>query len=293
MKLKNIAIALTALAAVACSKEQKSEPISIDRAENFADSVSIAVGNRLGLVALFDVVQNVPEGVDKEEMLRGAMTVMNTDTANISYIYGLAMGEMLMRNYRMLASRTDVNKDLFINAVKDVFMLDELPDDAEVNEVIRLYNAIYDQIEANERAAADAKVFDTEEAKQNRMLGEAVEAKLKADPDFQPLGDTAILVSVATLGDGTAFEPGQYPVMDITLSRADSGQKIIERSDVMIPAGNCNDALMASLLPYLSAGETATFYVPYQYAYGVQGLPQAGIGPCEGVMATITVKGVK
>lgn len=290
--MKTKFIAAVALILTACSNKNP-EPLSIDSAKTFGDSASIAVGTRLGMVALYDVVQNVPEGVDKEEMWRGAMTVMDVDTANVSYIYGVAMGEMLMRNYRMLAARTDMNKTLFLNAVKGIFMQDSLPSDAELQQAVNQYNAIFDQLEAKEKAKADAQVYATDAAVQNRMLNEAVEQKLHADPAYQPVGNSGILADVTVQGDGVMLTPGQYATLDIALSRIDSGTEIIAKKDVMIPVDNCYDPLIASLLPYLSVGETATFYVPYQLAYGVQGLPNVGIGPCESVMATITVKSVK
>lgn len=265
----------------------------MNEAQTFEDSLAVAVGNRLGYIALFDLVQNVPDSIDREEMWRGAMTVMNADTANVSYLYGLATGELLMRNYRLLSSRANVDKDLYLRAARTAFMRSDLPTDAELQEVVELYNLMYDQLEARERAAADAEVFNTEEARQNRMLADAVEAQLKADPAYEPVGNTGMLINVATPGTGASLTQVQYPVVDITLSRIDSGSVIVARQGVMVAMNNCQDPLLASVLPLLSQGETATVYVPYQYAYGVQGQPTVGIGPCESVMATITVNSAK
>lgn len=293
MNIKSIMLPLALTFLASCSQNKSANKVCIESAKNFTDSVSIAVGTRLGMVALYDVMQNVPEGVDKGEMWRGAMTVMDADTANLSYIYGIAMGEMLMKNYLMLASRTDINKPLFLNAVKGIFLQDSLPSDEELQSAVANYNLIYEKIESNEKAAADAKIYASEEAAQNRMLNEAVETKLKADSAYQPIGNAGILANVTVPGDSVPLASGKYVVMDIALSRIDSGSEIADKKDMMVPVDNCYDPLISSLLPYLSVGETATFYVPYLLAYGVQGYPNLAIGPCESVIATITVKSVK
>lgn len=292
MKINHILIALAALAAAACT-HSKPQPITIDSAKTFPDSVSIAVGNRLGMVALYDLMQNVPESIDKEEMWRGAMSVMDVDTANISYIYGIATGELLMRNYMMLAARTHVNKDLYLKAAKAIFMQDSLPTEAELQEAVKQYELVFDILEAQEKAAADAQVYASDEAAQNRILNEMVEQKLKADPAYQPIGNAGIMGNVVMHGDGVALAPEQYVTLDFSLSRIDSGSPIVSKTDVMIPVSNCYDPVIASLLPHLTVGETATFYVPYTLAYGVQGYPSINVGPCESVLASVTVKSVK
>lgn len=283
------ALGLLAVMATGCFRQVPENPTLAD-ADDFTDSLAIAVGNRLGLMANFDLVNNVPDSVDKKEMLRAAMMVLETDTANMSFIYGLTMGQMLLMNYKDLAASENIDKELYINAAKAAFMLDSLPSEAEVEQILAQVNEL--QKRAKERASerADREIFATEAARLNRELGDAVAEKLLADGAYKPVASTGMLISVATPGDDNPLGRGDYAVVDLTLNRIDSGIEIASVQNRVVAVGNPNDPVLSSVLPYLSIGETATLFLPYGCAYGVAGEPKLKVGPCESVMATITLR---
>lgn len=272
-------------------KSGATENPTVADARSFEDSLAIVEGNRLGLVAAYDLKNNVPEAVDKEEMMRGALTVLDVDTANLSYIYGLSMGQMLFLHYRELAGMDPIDKELFINAVKTTFLADTLPAEQELQGLLALSDTVVDKAQAHQQARREAVVLETREAKENRMLGEAVAAKLMSNPEYAPAGESGLLKRVDAAGSGDVLPPTGYVRLDLTLNRIDSGEEIVKRRNFVVPVADARDVLVMSLLPYMSVGETATFFMPYGDAYGVLGNPGCGkgVGPCESVMATITV----
>lgn len=278
------------LLTTSCGKSGAPENPTLADAKTFDDSLTIATGQRLGLMALYDLA-NVPDSINKEEMMRGALDVISKiDTANMSYIYGLSMGQMLFMNYKNLSNKGDIDKELFINAAKAAFMSDTVPSDTEAAEIYRQFNDLQKRADERAREKAERALYETPAAKQNRQLADAVSEKLMSNPEYSKVGNGGILMRTITPGNGEKPDAQDVVLVDVTISRIDSRIEIQSRRDAAILAGNPRMDLLQAVLPYLSMNQTAEFFVPYEYAFGVGGDERLGVGPCESVLATVTLK---
>lgn len=291
-------LALILGAAVMCGCTNVSKPTTlkglyeerIGAAETFSDSVVAVNGAFIGGIFnnRYRTYSHRLIGSDKQEMLRGIRTVLAVDTANLSYISGLQMGLEIMEVYREQASSENISKENLLGAITDAFMLDSLSLD-ELREMQALYQQMVITLERRAEERAQAHIFNSKAAKENRMMGEAVIAKYKTNPDFSAVGTDGLLRKTVTAGSGEVLNPNLPVMVTITERRADSGQVIRSIAPRALFAGEPNHPVLSSVLPYMSMGETSVFIVPYALAYGTPGDPAAKIGPCETIIAEVTV----
>ncbi len=285
-------------AAALCGCSNVSKPTSLKgvyeqrlaAAETFSDSIAAVNGTFIGGIFnnRYRSYSHDLIGSDKQEMLRGIRTVLAVDTANLSYLSGLQMGLEIMEVYRENAASENISKAKLLDVITDAFMLDSLNID-ELREMQAIYQQMALNIERRAQERAQAHIYNSKEAQENRMMGDAVMAKYKTNPDFSPVGSDGLLRKTVTEGDGEVLNPNLPVKVSITERRADSGQVIRAIAPRALFAGEPNHPVLASVLPYMSMGETAVFIVPYSLAYGTPGEPAAHIGPCETIIAEVTV----
>lgn len=293
---KLIALILGAAAMCGCSNVSKPDSIKglyedrLAKAQTFSDTVVAVDGTFIGGIFnnRYRTYSHDLIGSDKQEMLRGIRTVLAADTANLSYISGLQMGLEIMDIYREHASIESFSKAKLIEAISDAFTLDSLNID-ELREMQAIYQQMATALELRAQERDQADIYNSKEAAENRIMGEAVIAKYKTNPDFSPVGSDGLLRKTVTAGSGEVINPNQPVTVAITERRADSGQVIRSIAPRAVFAGEPQHPVLESVLPYMSIGETSVFIVPYRLAYGTPGDPATKIGPCETIIAEVTV----
>ena len=260
------------------------------QATTFGDTLIAVDGTFIGGIfnnRFRDYPDNVV-GTDRREVLRGIRTVMGVDTANRSYLSGLQMGLEIMEVYRELAAKEDFSKEKFLAVIAEAFSVDSLSRD-ELRQLQGEFQKMFQTIDARAKERSEAAVFNSKEAQENRMMGDAVTAKFKTNPDFREVGSDGLMQKTVIAGDGEVIKPSQQVNVTIVERHADSGQVIRSIAPMDVYAGRPMHPVLASVIPFMSMGEKAVFLVPYQLAYGTEGEPSCGVGPCETILAEVTV----
>lgn len=286
-------------AAVMCGCSNVSKPTTLKgvyeerlgAAETFSDSVVAVNGTFIGGIFnnRYRTYSHDLIGSDKKEMLRGIRTVLAVDTANLSYISGLQMGLEIMDVYREHAASEKISKEALLSVISEAFMLDSLNID-ELREMQAIYQQMLVTLDRRAQERAQAHIYNSREAQENRMMGDAVISKYKTNPDFSAVGADGMLRKIVAAGSGDVLDPNLPVRVTITERRADSGQVIRSIAPRALFIDAPGHPVLSSVLPYMSLGETSVFIVPYTLAYGTPGDSIVGIGPCETIMAEVTVE---
>lgn len=259
------------------------------KSKTFADSVAAIDGTFVG--SYFNYMLHAKSQADStlnmNEVERGIRTVMASDTANVSYLLGLQVGMTIINTYKEIDQEIPVDKKVLMDAIMGALRLDSVSEEQVIDMRTR-YEQTGDEVTARRQAELDRQIAETDEAKQNIMLGDACAAKLLSDPDYQQIGSTGIYCKVINPGSGDMLEPNQVVHVDYTIQSIE-GQDLESYKDRGMYAGHAPNPLLANVLPLMRPGEEATFFIPYQQAYGAQGHPGAGIGPCQSLFVTVKV----
>lgn len=293
---KILILILGAAALCGCSNVSKPDTLKglqeekLARAQTFADTLAALDGTFIGGIFNNRANQYPAEviGSDKAEMLRGIRTVLSADTANRSYLSGLQMGLEIMDIYCEHSSKEPLSKAKLLAAIEDAFRLDSL----NLNELRQLqmqFMQIAAELDQRAEKRANAEVYNSRQAQENRMMGDAVLAKFKTNPDFNEVGSDGLLQKITQPGTGAPLNPNLPITVAITERRADSGAVIRAIAPMQVLAGKPYHPVLESVIPYMSMNETSVFVVPYRLAYGVEGEPQSKIGPCEIVIAEVSI----
>lgn len=293
-KSLSLILGVAALMAASCQPSPKPQTLNAFKAEQLAaatsleDSVIAIEGSFVG--AFFHLqTERMPGDINRQEVLRGMRDVMGTDTANNSYILGLQMGMRVLNTYKELAEGTEISKEAFVRTVSEAFRLDSVSME-QFQELQPEFEAMYERMRALAQERRELAMYDSEAARENRMLAEAVVAKLQSNPEYKPAGTQGIYKKEITAGNGEVIDPQSLILVTYSLSKIGSGEKVTQTAPVTMFASRPSNEVVASVLPFMSLGETAEFYVPYELAYGVGGQPRINVGPCESLMITLTVE---
>lgn len=283
------------LALTACERAPKPESLTemvnsrLESATTLADSIIAIDGTFIGAAYASQVDMQGIENPDRNEMLRGLRDVLGADADNQSYLAGIAMGMQVMNVYRDLAADEEISKEKFLATIAAAFRLDSISQQ-ELQDLQPRFQQTFETVKQRAQERRDAEIYKTESAAQNRIIGDAIAEKLQADPDFAPAGPDGLMVRVLTPGSGEVINPNTIIVASISEQHADSRHAIRSLGETPMYAGRPNHPVLSAVLPYMSVGETAEFFVPYKLAYGVAGDENLGIGPCESIICTVTVK---
>lgn len=295
-KLSIIVLGAAALiGTTACNKTPEPRNLNdfytgrIEKATTFGDSLIAIDGSFIG--GYFNLQsEHLPySGVDKNEIMRGMRDVLAVDTANMNYIAGLRMGLSVYEVYKQLSAKESFSKEAFISTIADAFRLDSVNEE-DVRKLEPLFQQMFTAVEEQAKKRAEQEIYKTEAAVQNRMMGDAVAEKIQADPSFKPVGQDGLMVKVVTEGNGEVINPNSPIVVSITEKHADSRQVVRALASTPMLAGRPQNPVLSSVIPFMSVGETAEFFVPYALAYGVSGNEAIGVGPCESIIAEVKIE---
>lgn len=282
MKKLLIVCGVAAMMLGSCSKG------SSNGADSFGDSLSVTLGEVQGMRLASDY-NTIPEDqkatLKKDDILRGLKLVLMTDTTQQGYLTGLSFGMQLAGQlYRYEQAGIKIDRAKLYDAYAKAFQMDSISPEAmdQANQLFQQYSQeaqskMMEYYQAQQEAARQAKE-NAPEAKENAAKGEAfIKEAIKNDPSIKttPSGlaykvvkegngavvgknGTAKLKYVGKLIDGTVFDSN------------DEGVQFNPRQ--VVPGFGEGMSMM-------NAGSKYIFYIPGNLAYGLDGAPQAGIGP--------------
>lgn len=256
--------------------------------KGFADSLSTYLGMTQGMRLASDynsIPEEQKEALKKDDILRGFKQVIMTDTTQQGYLTGLSFGLQLAGQlYRYEQAGISVDREKVYEAYAKAFNSDSISveDMREAQTTFQMLaqeaqQKIMEYYQAQEEAAKAAKE-NSPEAKENKAKGAAyIQEAIKNDPSIkttesglaykvvnegtgEPVGKTgsAVVKYKGQLIDGTVFDSN------------DEGASLSPRGTV--PG-------FAEGLAMMNKGAKYVLYIPGELAYGVDGQPQAGIGP--------------
>lgn len=256
--------------------------------KGFADSLSTYLGMTQGMRLSSDynsIPEDQKEVLKKADILRGFKQVVMTDTTQQGYLTGLSFGLQLAGQlYRYEQAGISIDRAKVYEAYANAFNSDSISveDMREAQTTFQMLaqeaqQKIMEYYQAQEEAAKAAKE-NSPEAKENKEKGAAyIQDAIKNDPSIkttesglaykvvnegtgEPVGKTgsAVVKYKGQLIDGTVFDSN------------DQGASLSPRGTV---------AGFAEGLAMMNKGAKYVLYIPGELAYGVDGQPQAGIGP--------------
>lgn len=262
------------------------EKAATDETKVLSDSLSIVGGQSMGLeinqqwtMFINQQPDSLKSKYNKKDFLRGFEAALKTDTTNQSYIMGFNVG-LNGWNFALRQNTTPVriNLNTFYKEFEKNFMLDSVAP-TQVGLVQGQFQSLMGRIqEAQMKAAQEAKA-KSPEAVANKNAGEAYVKKMKdADSAIQTT-ESGLSYKIENAGEGDKIKSQDRVKIRYTGKLVD-GTVFDESSaeGITLPAGNFVPGFTEGLL-MLSKGGKATLYIPAELAYGVEGIPQAGIGP--------------
>lgn len=278
MKKIFTAVAATALLATAVSCNKNSASVSAED-KAFGDTVSVTFGQFLGQNIKMQEEQIQAQLGDKfneAEYLRGVKAALKLDTANISYLLGVQLGQQVMvqlYQWSQQGLQTDPEliastivksmNDSTIDAQQSYFAFQMMNQrieqrmkekEREANAAVAIENGDKAAKYVEEQKAADPEIKTTESGLSYKITEAGEEAK----------PDSKAAVKVIYTGrhiDGTEFD-------------SSNGNPVEFRLDGVVKG-------FSEGLQLLGKGGKATLYIPGELAYGPDGQPRAGIGPNE------------
>lgn len=276
-------IAATLLAS-SCSKSGSSDAAD----QGFADSLSTYLGMTQGMRLSSDyntIPDEQKEALKKDDILRGFKQVIMTDTTQQGYLTGLSFGLQLAGQlYRYEQAGIPVDRAKVYEAYSKAFNSDSISVE-EMREAQTTFQMLAQQAQqkimeyyqAQEEAAKAAKE-NSPEAKENKEKGAAfIKDAIAKDPSIKTT-ESGLAYKVISEGTGeTVGKTGnavvKYKGQLIDGTVFDSNDQGVTLS----PRGTVPG--FAEGLAMMNKGAKYVLYIPGELAYGVDGQPQAGIGP--------------
>ena len=221
----------------------------------------------------------------KDDILRGFKQVIMTDTTQQGYLTGLSFGMQIAGQlYRYEQAGIKVDRNKVYDAYAKAFMTDSISPE-ELQKAQMEFQLLAQQAQQKmmeyykqQEEAARAAKENSPEAKENTEKGAAfVKDAMAKDPAIK-LSDSGLAYKVVTEGtgepvgkDGSAVIKYTGKLIDGTVF--DSNDQGISMNPARVVPG------FGEGLSMMKKGGKYVLYIPGNLAYGVDGNPQAGIGP--------------
>lgn len=245
-----------------------------------SDSLSETFGKLSGAQALDDVNRYVDmDNFSKEKAMQAIQLVLSADKSQSSFI-GMSIGLGIINQIEQLKRQgIEIDRNLLMNKFKKSFMNDSV-DMNDMNEAFATYQRIMQQVQDAAIERERARREKTPEAIQNVKTGEAYVNKIKAsDPEVKTTA-SGLSYKIIEKGDTTKIGPNTIVAINYTGKFTDG--KVFETTEGREPARLSPSGVSKGFregLMMLGKGGKATLYVPGKLGYGVDGCPDANIGP--------------
>ena len=256
--------------------------------KGFADSLATYLGMTQGMRLASDynsIPQEQKDALKKDDILRGFKQVIMTDTTQQGYLTGLSFGLQLAGQlYRYEQAGIPVDRAKVYEAYDKYFKTDSVSM-SELSEAQGTFQMLAQQAQqkimqyyqAQEEAAKAAKE-NSPEAKENKEKGAAyVQDAIKNDPSIKT---TESGLAYKVVNEGTGEPVGQNGSAVVKYKGQLIDGTVFDSNDQganLSPRGTVPG--FAEGLAMMNKGAKYILYIPGELAYGVDGQPQAGIGP--------------
>lgn len=256
--------------------------------KGFADSLSTYLGATQGMRLSSDyntIPEEQKEALKKEDILRGFKQVIMTDTTQQGYLTGLSFGLQLAGQlYRYEQAGIAVDRAKVYEAYAKAFNTDSVSveDMREAQTTFQMLaqqaqQKMMEYYQAQEEAAKAAKE-NSPEAKENKEKGAAyIQDAIKNDPSIKTT-ESGLAYKVINEGTGEAVGKTGSAVVKYKGQLIDG--TVFDSNDQganLSPRGTVPG--FGEGLAMMNKGAKYVLYIPGELAYGVDGQPQAGIGP--------------
>ncbi|MCH5325595.1 MAG: FKBP-type peptidyl-prolyl cis-trans isomerase [Duncaniella sp.] len=255
----------------------------------FTDSLSVAFGESNGTRLATDYNVSLSDEqkatMRKEDILRGIKQVVMTDTTQQGYLTGLSIGLGLAGQImRFEEAGINIDRAKVYEAYAKAFVNDSISPD-KVRQVEEEFQALsqkanqlmmdfYDQKAAAERKAKE----EAPEAVENTKAGEEYIKKMIADDPTVTVTGSGLVYKVISEGSGEPVGEGGRAVVKYS-GRLVDGTEFDSNSEGVTFSTNRVVPGFGEGLAMMKKGAHYILIIPGKLAYGIDGAPQAGIGP--------------
>ena len=276
------ALAMLALGTASCGKGDGADAAA-DTTLNTAQSDSLceAYGTMAGgyiASELKTYAESSGDGYDNAEFMKGIQAVVGQERSE-AYLAGIGTGLRVASDIKMMKELgVKVDRDLLIRAIRRQILADSVNMNA-VDVAAGYYQTVMQQQQQKAVERQNARRMEAPEAVQNQKTAEAFIARLKKEnPEFK---ETAEGLGYIITNPGDANHPSTASTVKVDYTGSLLDGKVFDKGEgATFP--------LAGVVPgfrdagkMLGVGGEGTFYLPGKLAYGVDGQPQAGIGPNE------------
>lgn len=258
------------------------------------DSIATTLGQLAGAQAqsqyemmMMQMTEAEKANFSKEQFLKGMEMVIKTDTTDISLLYGINFAMRIYGSVYQMGGEAGVpiNPDKVVAAIREVYMQDSMTVDmTEVQNAFQSYTMRMQQMAKDKR---DNELRNSAEYKANAAAGDSIAAACVAEGYTK--AESGLVYKVETEG----AEP--KATMEDRVKVKYTGKHI--NGEVFDESGdNAREFRVSGTVPgfaeglcLLGKGGKATLVIPGELAYGMEGSPNAGIGPNETLIFEVEV----
>lgn len=278
MKKSILLCGLTAIMAAVttgCGNTSSSDASTSQFEDSLATYIGTANGARLGN-ELLNVPAEQRAKINKLDVMKGVETVLLADTAKQGFYAGLNIGLQLSGYINYLSEGNNIDRNEVLAAFKKAFMTDSFPNSAEVDATMRI---LTEKAEANKRAKEQAAKENSPEAIQNVKTGEAYINRMKQDDASIKTTGSGLSYKVIAEGEGETIKDGDEVLVNYVFKLIDD--KVLQETGDKPARLAVNGVIpgFAEGLKMMKKGGKYTLYIPGKIGYGVDGIPQLGVGP--------------
>jgi FKBP-type peptidyl-prolyl cis-trans isomerase len=283
--MKKILLACGAVAMMLAATSCGSKGAADSETAALSDSIAIIGGQAVGYGYANQwqmFVDHQPDSLkakfDKKDFLRGLEAAIKTDTTSQSYMMGFQTGLGILNDFIMRQGQDGVKIDIakFLKEFKTAFLADSAQM-LKANETQDKFSELMQRVEQAKIKAQQEQKAKSPEAIANKNAGEAFVKKAKeADPEIKTT-QSGLSYKIAAAGEGEKVKATDKVKIAYTGKLVD-GTVFDQSEGVELSAGNMVPGFTEGLL-MLGKGGKATLYIPADLAYGIDGVPQANIGP--------------
>lgn len=259
-----------------------------------ADSISEAMGASQAAQLLSEynaLPDSLKAKIDKDKLIKGLKTVLNTDTADRDFLIGLQVGlQMVQQTGGLQQEGIPVDNKKIADAFAEYFNKDSLPD---TKTIVAQYQGLMSRAQkiVMEKQQKKAQA----QAKKNQDAGTKYINDLRKKDTSIKVTEDGLAYKVLKQGNGPVPTKGQqvkvhYTGKKINGKEFDSsikrGEPAVFPVDQVVPG-------FAEGLQLMPVGSKYVLYIPGNLAYGVTGQPMGGIEPNETLIFEVELLGIE
>ncbi len=283
--MKKILLGVAAVAAIAAASCSKADTAAATEGDTFAvsaavsDSVNNFFGQYVGSSILGEYTRldsAMKADQPKADILKGIQMAMDAPDKQ-GVVVGMQIGMQMLNNIqRMKDDGIKVDRAAVLAAFKKAFEADTInPESARAAQMT--YQEMMNRIQLEKKAFDDSIKATAPEALENVAAGEKYLNAAKAqDPEIKTT-ESGLSYKIENAGDDAKITRRDLAQVKYTGRLVDGTVFDSNDNARFSPAGVV--AGFGEGLQMLGKGGKATFYIPGNLAYGVEGAPRAGIGP--------------